>query len=354
MPRIIAVEARYPVHYLPQDVAAGAFLRVAGGRGEATPERVTRLFTNVGVEGRHLVMPLEAYPSLGGFAERSEIWLRHAIELGGAAVQGALERANLNPRDVGLFASTTVTGIAAPSLESRLMTRLGFDPSCRRLPLFGLGCVAGAAGIARLAEYLTARPGDAAILLSVELCSLTFQLSDTSVANVIATALFGDGAAAVVMVGDEHPLAEETRGPAVVASRSVLFPDTERTMGWDIIDTGFRIVLSGAVPDLARGPFADAARRFLDDRGLAPDDIVTWIAHPGGPAVMDAIEDGLRLPGGTLDRSRRWLAKIGNLSSTSVLVILSDVLTERSRLRGPGLLFAMGPGFCAELVELRW
>jgi alkylresorcinol/alkylpyrone synthase len=303
-----------------------------------------------------MVLDLEAYPRLGGFAERSDTWLHHALELGTAAVDGALGRAGLTRRDINLFASTTVTGIAVPSLDARIMARLGgFPDDCRRLPLFGLGCVAGAAGMARMADYLRAHPTHAAILLSVELCSLTFQLSDTSVANIIASALFGDAAACVVIVGDEHPLAARAVGPFITDTRSVFFPNTDRTMGWDIIDTGFRIVLSGSVPDLARGPFAAAARRFLADHGLAPADLPSWIAHPGGPAVIDAVEQGLDLATGTLDRSRGCLARVGNLSSASVLVLLEEALTADARpAPGAGMLFAMGPGFCAELVLLQW
>ncbi len=354
MPTIVAADACFPSRYVAQDEVARAFLRVAGSRSEATPERIVRFFTSVGVDGRHIVLPIDAYPRLGGFAERSAIWLEHALDLGASAVRGALARAALEPADISLFAFSTVTGIAVPSLDARLMAAIGgFKSDCRRVPLFGLGCVAGAAGIARVSEYLRAFPSHAAMLLCVELCSLTFQLSDTSVANVIATALFGDGAACVVLVGDEHPLA--TRGPSVVDTRSVLFEHTERTMGWDIIDTGFRIVLSGSVPELARGRFSCAARAFLAAHGFAPGDLSSYIAHPGGPAVIDAIEQGLGLRPGTLDASRRSLAAIGNLSSASVLVLLRDALHgDDERPAGPSLLFAMGPGFCAELVLLQW
>jgi alkylresorcinol/alkylpyrone synthase len=253
-----------------------------------------------------------------------------------------------------LFASNTITGITAPSLEARLMTSIGgFTSDCRRVPLFGLGCVGGAAGLARVSEYLRAFPRHAALLLCVELCSLTFQLSDTSIANIIASALFGDGAACVVLVGDEHPLAAS--GPSIADTRSALFEHTEHTMGWDIVDTGFRIVLSGSIPEIARGPFSHAVREFLAAHGLAPRDLSSYIAHPGGPAVVDAVEQGLGLEHGTLDASRRSLAAIGNLSSASVLVLLGDVLHGgAARRTGSSLLFAMGPGFCAELVLLRW
>lgn len=353
MPHVIAVAPAFPPHYYPQSTIGAAFLREFAGRSEASAEKIAHLFDSVKVDGRHLALPLEAYESLYGFAQRSALWLESALELGERAVTAALERAGLDAGGIGLFASSTVTGVAVPSLEARLMDRLGLPSHCRRVPLFGLGCVAGAAGIARVADYLRAYPEQAALLLCVELCSLTLQLDDPSVANVIGSALFGDGAACVVMVGDAHPLA--ARGPAVVETRSVFFPRSERVMGWDMSDTGFNLVLSGSVPELARGLFADAARAFLADHGLAPSDVRRWIAHPGGPAVIDAIEAGLPLAPGTLDATRRCLARIGNLSSVSVLILLSEALSEAGApSAAPGLLFAMGPGFCAELVLMRW
>jgi len=238
-----------------------------------------------------------------------------------------------------------------PSIEARLMNRLGFAADCRRLPLFGLGCVAGAAGIARANDYLEGHPTHAALLLCVELCSLTFQPDDMSVANLIACGLFADGAACVLLVGDDHPLASKAK-LRIEATRSVLFPNTEAVMGWDIVDTGFRIVLSGQVPELAQTALAHGIRAFLSANGLHPSQITRWVAHPGGPAVIDAMERGLELPHGALDRSRDCLARIGNLSSASVLVILRESLAA-DQSRGPALLLAMGPGFCAELLLLR-
>jgi alkylresorcinol/alkylpyrone synthase len=354
-PRIVAADVQFPERYERQEDLAREYLRVGGGQGDRTLERIERLFSRTGVEGRHLVLPREAYTCLAGFGERNALWLEHALALGHAAVEGALRRAGVDASDVSLFVSSSVTGIAAPSIEARIMAARGdFASDCRRLPIFGLGCVAGAAGVARVSDYLRANPTHAAMLLCVEICSLTFQLSDTSVANVIGTALFGDGAACVVMVGAEHPMARTRTGLAVVDTRSIFFPGTERTMGWDIVDSGFRIVLSGSVPELARGAFSTGARRFLDDHQLTPSDIQNWFGHPGGPAVIDAIEDGLALSRGTLDASRRTLARVGNLSSASVLVLLAEALhNDAQSSSGSGLLYAMGPGFCAELVLLQ-
>jgi alkylresorcinol/alkylpyrone synthase len=355
-PRIIAADVHFPERYERQVDLAQEYVRVGCVDGEMTRGSIERLFSRVGVEGRHLVLPRESYTGLGAFGERNALWLEHALELGHAAVEGALTRAHLAASDIALFMSSSVTGIAAPSLEARIMAARGdFAADCRRLPIFGLGCVAGAAGIARMSEYLRANPTHASMLLCVELCSLTFQLSDTSAANVIGSALFGDGAACVIMVGAQHHLARAQAGMAVVDTRSLFFPGTARAMGWDIVDSGFRIVLSACVPDLARGAFSTETRKFLLEHHLAPGDIGRWFGHPGGPAVIDAIEEGLGLARGTLDASRRTLARVGNLSSASVLVLVDEAL-HRDTPSGPGdgLLYAMGPGFCAEVVLLQW
>src|SRR6478609_12002437 len=241
MPRILSARSAYPPHrYRQAELARGLVEMVEGGHAKIDAERIQRLFSAVKVDTRYLALPLEQYRLLTGFEARNRAWLEGALPLGEAAIVGALQDAGLHASDVQLLASSTVTGLAVPSLEARLMNRLPFASDCRRLPLFGLGCVAGAAGVARLSDYLQGHPTHAALLLCVELCSLTFQPEDTSPANVVACALFGDGAACVVMVGDEHPLA--SRAPLrVEATRSVLFPQTERVMGWDIVDEGFRV-----------------------------------------------------------------------------------------------------------------
>jgi len=354
MPCIVAVEAAFPRHYYGQKELAEALIGMTGAREAAFDrEQVLRFFSRTGVNGRHLALPVERYGSLKGFGDRNSAWIGCAQEIGERAVAAALARSGLSPKDVQLFATSTVTGIAVPSIEATLMNRLAFDSSCRRLPLFGLGCVAGASGIARVSDYLRGRPRDAALLLSVELCSLTFQPDDASIANVIACGLFGDGAACVVLTGDEHPLA--ARGtPGVLDTRSLLLPNSERVMGWDVVDTGFRVVLSNRVPEIASGDLPRAIRDFLWERGLDAAEIHPWIAHPGGPAVIDALERGLELPAKTLERSRECLAHVGNLSSASVLVMLAEALRDEPRTGGSGLLLAMGPGFSAELVLLRW
>lgn len=352
MSHVLSARSVLPTNYYTQRELMTGLL--AMGAEHARPfdtKRVEKLFTSVKVEGRHLALPLARYSTLRGFAERNREWLRVGLELGEQAVVRALAAAGLAPNEVQLFVSSSVTGLAVPSIEARLMNRLQFSADCRRLPLFGLGCVAGAAGLSRIVDYLQAHPRHAAVLLCVELCSLTFQPEDTSVANTIACGLFADGAACVVMVGSEHPLAHKGK-LAVESTRSVLFPNTEDVMGWDMVDSGFRVVLKSDVPELARTALASSVRAFLAEHSVVPADVRRWIAHPGGPAVMDAMERGLELAAGSLDHSRDCLARIGNLSSASVLVILEEAL-EVGFAPGKAVLLAMGPGFCAELLLLR-
>ncbi len=283
---------------------------------------------------------------LGGRAAYLEV----ALDLGERALTSALDKA-------GLQASTSMSSSpppspawAVPTVEARLAGRIGLRPDVKRVPLFGLGCVAGAAGVARMHDYLRAYPDQVAVLLAVELCSLTVQRDDMSVANLVASSLFGDGAAAVVATG-----AHRTRtGPQVLASRSRLYPDTEAVMGWDIGSQGFKIVLSAEVPDIAEKYLGEDVALFLSEFGLTPADISTWVSHPGGPKVIDAIQDVLDLPADALDHTRRSLRENGNLSSASVLDVLRANLAEPPAAGSYGLMIAMGPGFCSELVLLRW
>lgn len=339
-----------PPHFASQAELIGAF-RELWQREHFNVERLEQLHRAVGVEGRHLALPLDQYPQLKTFAARNDAWIDAAVELGERTVREALERAELGPADVDHFFFATVTGLATPSIDARLVNRLGMRTDVKRTPIFGLGCVAGAAGVARAADYLRAFPDERALLLSVELCSLTLQREDTSIANIISSGLFGDGAAAVVMSGGEVAVA----GPKVLATRSVFYPDTERTMGWDFVDGGFKVVLSAKVPALVTANIAENVDAFLAAHGLARSQVQHWIAHTGGPKVLEAFEAALELPADALARSWSSLRQVGNLSSASVLHVLSDLLESGSaRPSDHGVLMAMGPGFCAELVLLQW
>ncbi|POX44152.1 type III polyketide synthase [Streptomyces sp. Ru72] len=353
MSRIVAVQKVLAPHrYRQRDITDQVRSSLPG----ADRALLDRVHAAAGVRFRHTVLPLEAYADLDGFGAANDAFIEAAERMGAEAVRGALAAAGLGSGAVDLIAVVSTTGLAAPSVDARLIGPLGLRPDVKRLPIFGLGCAAGAAGLARVHDYLRGWPTHTAILLSVELCSLTFQRSDPSPANLVGSALFSDGAAALVAQGSgaaDGPGCPP--GPEVVASRSRFYPATERAMGWDVTDSGFRIVLDPGIPGIVRAYLADDIDSFLSGHRLARHDIGTWVCHPGGPKVLDAIADTLDLPPGALDATWESLAEVGNLSSASVLHVLQD--TQRRRRPPPGtwgLLLALGPGFCAELVLLRW
>jgi alkylresorcinol/alkylpyrone synthase len=357
--RILSVAPVLAPHRYEQADLTAVFADLVG----LAPERrevLDRLHRSCSVSTRYLALPMEDYKGLNGFGDANDAFIAMALELGERAVREALDRAGLTPADVDLILMTSVTGIAAPSIDARLWARLGLRPDVKRIPIFGLGCVAGAAGVARLHDYLVGHPQQVAVLLSVELCSLTIQRHDDSMANLVGSGLFGDGAAAVVLAGDQVSLspALDRTAPYVVATRSRFFEDTERVMGWDVGGSGFRIVLSPGVADVVRDHVPSEVDDFLGSRGLTRADVLRWVAHPGGPKVLEAMQEALDLPDGALAASWRSLDEIGNLSSASVLHVLSATLDETAArpesVDTHGVLMAMGPGFCAELVLLRW
>lgn len=347
--RIAAVGTALPEHFYDQETLLAA-LAAHWRERYYNVGRIEQLHRNVLVGGRHLALPLEEYPKLATFGAANDAWIRVALELGERAVADGLDRAGLAAADVDALFFVSVTGIATPSIDARLINRMGLPTRLKRVPIFGLGCVAGAAGIARAADYVRAFPSQVAVLLSVELCSLTLQRGDLSIANLIASGLFGDGAAAAVVVGAERAAG----GPEVVATRSIFYPDSERVMGWDITDRGFQIVLSADVPEVVDRHLRADVDAFLADQGLARRDVAAWIAHPGGPKVLEAMERALEVPRAALERTWRSLREVGNLSSTSVLLVLAATLADRPPPGSYGVLLALGPGFCSELVLLRW
>jgi alkylresorcinol/alkylpyrone synthase len=364
--QLLAVRGTLPGHRYAQSEVTEVFAEVLAPHKPNLP-LLQRMHGNSGVEFRHLALPLERYPELKDFGASNDEFIRVAVDLGAQAVEEALAAAGLGPRDVDLVVSATITGLAVPSVEARIAARIGLRDDVKRVPLVGLGCVAGAAGVARVHDYLVGHPDEVAVLVSTELCSLTVQRDDTSMANLVASGLFGDGAAAVVMVGahrgatrgpgtgnDTGPDTGTGGGPRVLATRSRMYADTERAMGWDVGASGLRIVLGVEVPDLVRDNLRADVDGFLADHGLSRTDLGWYVAHPGGPKVLEAMQDALEVDRHALGMTWDSLARIGNLSSASVLHVLADTLRDRPPAAGShGLLLAMGPGFCLEMVLLR-
>ncbi|HEY0758351.1 MAG TPA: 3-oxoacyl-[acyl-carrier-protein] synthase III C-terminal domain-containing protein [Acidisarcina sp.] len=363
--RIVSTATAYPPYYFTQREVIDA-LKTYWDKGMDNSAVLERLHFRTGVDGRYFSRPLEDYYALDTWGKANDVWIETALDLGEKAVDCVLRRAGAGRHQIGALFFVTVTGVASPSIDAMLMNRMRLSPNVKRTPIFGLGCVAGAAGIARAADYVKAYPDQIAVLLSVELCSLTWQRDDLTVANLISSGLFGDGAAAVLIAGDDVKLtppkqlsaasvAPLSPGPRIPASHQVFYPDTQDVMGWNVSERGFQIVLSPDVPKVVRENLGRDVDGFLASRGLSRADVGTWIMHTGGPKVLEACEESLGLIDGELQVSWDALRKVGNLSSASVLVVLDEVMKNRRPEAGTlSILSAMGPGFCAEMVLLEW
>jgi alkylresorcinol/alkylpyrone synthase len=356
--------------------SAGSSGSVGGADGAGRAARtqralLERLHANAGVETRHTVFPLAEYGALG--AAPNDRYIEEATALGERALRAALADSGLAADDLDLLIVTSVTGVAVPSIDALLMPRLGLRPDVKRLPVFGLGCVAGAAGLARLHDYLLGWPGHAAALLAVELCSLSLPRASVTTADLVASALFGDGAVALVATGTRPPGRRRRRSsrptrplqsssgpqpprlPRIVATRSEVYPDSEDALGWRLGADGFRIVLTAELAEVVERRLGGSVTGFLAEHGLTIDDIATWICHPGGPKVLDAAQRALKLPAAALETSRRSLAQAGNMSSASVLHILELTVADDAPATGSfGMMIGLGPGVSAELILLRW
>jgi alkylresorcinol/alkylpyrone synthase len=347
MTRIAAVAPVVPDYCYTQAEITAAIAPMLAAQ-ESHRAVLERVHANSRISTRHTALPLERYRDLGSFTETNELFIGVATDLTARALTVALDQCGLRPSDVDFVFFTSVTGISAPSVDALLIARLGLRPNIKRVPSYGLGCVAGAAGLARVNDYLVGHPDEVGVLLAVELCSLTLQRTDESMANFVASGLFGDGAAAVVLVGDNRA----QPGPRIVDTRSAVYPDSEGVIGFNVGETGFEIVLTAEVAEVIGRHFPSNVAGFLADNGLAQDDIDTWFAHPGGPRILEAFADSLRLPDSALALSYQSLDRVGNLSSASVLHVLASGFDQP-----PGtdaLLFAVGPGVSAEFVLLGW
>ena len=342
-PSVAGVTVKFPPNRYTQDETIGALTDFAG-------QEFRRFALSSGVEFRNVALPLSGYGTLSDFTEANNAYLEIALDLSEQALLAALDQAGVKPSEVDVVFSTTVTGLAVPSLEARLASRVGMRQDVKRVPLFGLGCVAGAAGLARVYDYLRAYPDHVAVLLAVELCSLTVQREDKSIPNLVASSLFGDAAGVVVATG----AARTAVGPKVLATRSRTYPDTEDVLGWNIGSNGFQIVLSVEISTIVEKFLGDDIRNFLADHGLTTTDVSSWLLHAAGPKVIDAVENVLELPTDAFARTRKSLRDNGNLSSVSVLDILHATMADPPSPGSIGLMIAMGPGFSAELVLLSW
>jgi alkylresorcinol/alkylpyrone synthase len=344
-PRVLSVGLAVPDHAVRQadikDFAASLFAAKMDHL-----QRLLPVFDNACIAKRHLARPLAWYAAEHTFAEANQLYEEIGLDLAASAAAQALERAGLAASAVGLVVLVSSTGICTPSLDAKLIQRLGVSPNAARLPVWGLGCAGGVTGLARAAELAAAVPGRVVLLVAVELCSLTFQRNDFSKSNLVGAGIFADGAAAVVIAADGE-------GPEILGTHSTLFADTEDIMGWDVVATGLKVRFSRDIPAFVRaylpGLVAAACRRW----GVTRQDLAHYVVHPGGAKVLDAYAASLGLPA-ALSTAYGVLADYGNMSSASVLFVLERFLRATPPAGRYGVMLSLGPGFSAEQVLFRW
>ena len=358
-PRVVSVATALPAHTVSQSATRALAARMFDGLAP-DDRRLIAVFDTSGIETRHICMPLEWYAEVRSFGELNMRYVEHALALAAEASRGALARAGLTPADVDHVVFVSTTGLATPSVDARLANLLGFRGDVRRTPIWGLGCAGGAAGLSRARDFALADPGARVLLVALELCSLTFQRRDLDRRNLVAAALFADGAAAAVIAGAdaETPCANGPNGAShaleLVASRSMLWPDTLDVMGWDVDERGLHVIFSRDIPTIVRDWVRPNLDAFLDEQGMRLEDLSHVVAHPGGPKVLAAYGEALDLPPEAFRHARDVLRECGNMSSPTCLFVLERTLAAGDIRPGDtAVLAALGPGFSSELVLMR-
>ena len=344
--RLLALATAVPPHDLAQEAVADAAAAIFAG-AEGGFARLRPVYRHAGIDRRHACVPLDWFRREHGFAERNRLFLDHAVALLAEAAAAALDQARLAASDIDALVTVCSSGIATPGLDARVMARLPFRPDVQRLPVFGLGCAGGVLGLARAAALARADPGSRVMLLAVELCSLTFRPQDRSPTNIVATALFGDGAAAaIVRCGGDTPAGPAC--PRLGPAGEHTWPDTLDVMGWEVADDGLQVVFSRDIPMLVRDRLRPVVDGFLARHGVAWSELDGFLCHPGGARVLDAMEDAFALGPDQLRHARATLRDHGNMSSVTVLFVLRAALDAAAR--GRHLMTALGPGFTAAML----
>jgi len=337
---LVALATAVPTYPLDQEAVVERAKRLFAGA--AGLDRLLPVFASSEIRRRYSSVPLDWFDEPHGWPERNRRYLATALELLESAAGRALDRAGMRSSEIGAIVVVSTTGIATPSLDALLIERMRFAPTVQRLPIFGLGCAGGVIGLARAATLAAAMPDRAVLFLVVELCTLTFRRGDRARSNIVAAALFGDGAAAALLHCGGA-------GPAVIAGGEHTWPQTLDIMGWEVAEDGLKPVFSRDIPRLVIERMGAAARDFLGRHGLSLGDIDRFVCHPGGPKVIGALEDAFGLGPGALDDARAVLRDYGNMSAASVLFVLERMLAQKWEC---ALITALGPGFTAGFAVL--
>jgi len=345
MVAITSIGTALPPHVVTQQEAVEVARQVYAGREDLL--RLLKVFSNSGVDRRHTAFPREYYLQRKGFEERNRDYVEQAVALAEQAARTALNHAGVGPRQIDHLLLVTTTGLATPSLDALLAPRLGLRSDARRWPLFGLGCAGGAGALLRAADIVRSTPAQKALVVSVELCGQVFSSLASTPTDVVGAALFGDGAAAAVVA--------DGGGPRILGARTHLHEGTIHLMGWAFTSDGMRLLLSKEVTDFVKEKLRPEVETFLRDSSVTLDRIAHWVLHPGGRRIIETYQNVF----GLTDKDLRWtrgsLARVGNLSSASVLFILADVMSSGKAHPGDrGLMCALGPGFASELLLLGW
>ncbi len=358
MPKILSVST----HDLPVEIQqeqAVELTRSLFSKRYKDIERLLRVFQNGDIKKRNVCMPLEWYAHSHDFEERNQLYIQHAVQIGEQAILHCLKgdgtlRETVSPTSIDAIFFISSSGISTPSIEVRIMNRLPFLDDTKRIPIWGLGCAGGAAGISRAYEYCLAFPKANVLVLALELCSLTFQKDDYSKSNLVGVSLFSDGAACALVAGDESTLQASCAMPRIVATTSKLMPNSEDVMGWDVKSNGLYVVFSKSIPAIITDWLGPFVHQFLDKHHLSKDDIIHFVAHPGGKKVLQAYENALRFTDHKTKISRNILREHGNMSSPTILYVLKQFMKNNPIAGEYGLMAALGPGFCGELLLLKW
>lgn len=348
MPQLMDVVTAPPAYELSQ-VAAQAFARETFGAKRHDIERLLPIFANAAIRTRRICCPLDWYRRDHDFGERNQLYTEHATSLCVRAGRELLARHQLEPEQIDRVIYVNTTGLATPSIDARLINLLGLRAQVRRTPIWGLGCAGGAAGLAHAREHLVGHPRERVLLFVAEMCSLTLLRDDASTENVVATALFADGAAAALLSGDETG----DEGYPLLASRSTLYPDSLSVMGWHVVSRGLQVVFDRRIPQIVTKHAATELDAFLADHDLTRADVTEYLYHPGGVKVLDAYRAAYDLDPERFHWSREVLERYGNMSSVTVLYVLERYLRAHAPGRGGhAVVSSLGPGFSSEMLLL--
>ncbi|WP_332691905.1 type III polyketide synthase [Halalkalibacter lacteus] len=361
MPSIVSISTYNPPHTLDQNTTT-EFARELFSDSFDDIERLLKVFANGQIDERQFAVPLNWFQTNHSLQEKNDLYIELATTFCTSVIKQCLTNSvfvkdGVDVEDINAIILVSSSGMSTPSLDARIMNRLSFSAHTKRIPLWGLGCAGGAAGVSRAYEYCRAFPRESVLVVCVELCSLTFQRNDRSKSNLVGTSLFADGVACALVVGEESHLVKQSKKalrPHIVATQSTLMPDSEDVMGWDVKDSGLHVVFSRDIPAIIKEWLGPNVETFLTDNKIEMNQLSSFIAHPGGKKVLEAYIEALELDEEMTNVSKEILKLHGNMSSPTVLYVLEQFMIQEHVQGEYGLMAALGPGFCSELVLLQW